>query len=180
MSGRGGGKGGLKLNGKLCTSIKTRGEDIKSYTAVPGDRMQEGGCNGRRQFNQNPRLSQRAAGWRRAGKRDRTAMFNNVLPLSVVECTIVCKIHGAIKLWNEPKRNDRLGEKEKILTTWSKNIQQKYTVLLSWSCSTLSALCRQKKSLFAHCYFLITTQTLETTRHCLQSVQEIITLHAHM
>ncbi len=40
---RGGGKGGLKLNGKLCTSIKTRGGDIKSYTPVPGDRMQEGG-----------------------------------------------------------------------------------------------------------------------------------------
>lgn len=36
-------KGGLKLNGKLCTSIKTRGGDIKSYTPVPGDRMQEGG-----------------------------------------------------------------------------------------------------------------------------------------
>lgn len=39
----GGGGGGLKLNGKLCTSIKTRGGDIKSYTPVPGDRMQEGG-----------------------------------------------------------------------------------------------------------------------------------------
>lgn len=34
---------GLKLNGKLCTSIKTRRGDIKSYTPVPGDRMQEGG-----------------------------------------------------------------------------------------------------------------------------------------
>lgn len=43
MSGGGEGKGGLKLNGKLCTSIKTRGGDIKSYTPVPGDRMQEGG-----------------------------------------------------------------------------------------------------------------------------------------
>ena len=40
---RGEGKGGLKLNGKLCTSIKTRGGDIKSYTPVPGDRMLEGG-----------------------------------------------------------------------------------------------------------------------------------------
>lgn len=33
----GGGKRGfLKLNGKLCSSIKTRGGDIKSYTPVPG------------------------------------------------------------------------------------------------------------------------------------------------
>lgn len=40
---RGGGKGGLKLNRKLCTSIKTRGGDIKSYTPAPGDRMHEGG-----------------------------------------------------------------------------------------------------------------------------------------
>lgn len=37
------GKGGLKLNRKLCTSIKTRRGDIKSYTPVPGDRMQERG-----------------------------------------------------------------------------------------------------------------------------------------
>lgn len=35
-------EGGLKLNGKLCTSIKTRGEHIKSHTPMPGDRMQEG------------------------------------------------------------------------------------------------------------------------------------------
>lgn len=39
---RGEKEGGLKLNGKLCTSIKTWGEDIKSYTPLPGDRMQEG------------------------------------------------------------------------------------------------------------------------------------------
>lgn len=31
------------MNRKLCTSIKTRGGDIKSYTPVPGDRMHEGG-----------------------------------------------------------------------------------------------------------------------------------------
>lgn len=43
MSEQGKGKGGLKLNGKLCSSIKTRWGDIKSYTPVPGDRMQEGG-----------------------------------------------------------------------------------------------------------------------------------------
>lgn len=42
MSERGEEEGGLKLNGKLCTSIKTWGEDIKSYTPLPGDRMQEG------------------------------------------------------------------------------------------------------------------------------------------
>lgn len=40
--GGGGGKGVLKLNGKLCTSIKTWGEHIKSHPPVPGDRMQEG------------------------------------------------------------------------------------------------------------------------------------------
>lgn len=40
MSGLG---GEVKLNGKLCTSIKTCGEDIKSYSPAPGDRMQEGG-----------------------------------------------------------------------------------------------------------------------------------------
>lgn len=33
---------GFKLNGKLCTSIKTWGEHIKSHTPVAGDRMQEG------------------------------------------------------------------------------------------------------------------------------------------
>lgn len=33
----------MKLNRKLCTSIKTRGGDIKSYTPAPGDRMHEGG-----------------------------------------------------------------------------------------------------------------------------------------
>lgn len=31
------------MNRKLCTSIKTCGEDIKSYPPVPGDRMQERG-----------------------------------------------------------------------------------------------------------------------------------------
>ena len=37
------GGGGVKLNRKLCTSIKTCGEDIKSYTPVLGDRLQEAG-----------------------------------------------------------------------------------------------------------------------------------------
>lgn len=36
------GEGG-KLKRKLCTSLKTCGEDIKSYTLAPGDRMHEGG-----------------------------------------------------------------------------------------------------------------------------------------
>lgn len=30
------------MNGKLCTSIKTWGEHIKSHPPMPGDRMQEG------------------------------------------------------------------------------------------------------------------------------------------
>lgn len=76
------------MNRKLCTSIKTRSEDIKSYTLVPGDRMQEGGCNARRQFNQNPGLSHCAAGLGKTGT-DRTARFNNVLETSVQECTVM-------------------------------------------------------------------------------------------
>lgn len=56
------------MNGKLCTAIKTRGEDIKSYTPVPGDRMQEG-SNGRRQFNQNHVFFSKDQGMVQTGQR---------------------------------------------------------------------------------------------------------------
>lgn len=39
-------------------------------------------------------------------KRNRTAMFNNVLGFSVVECTLVCKIHNVTHLQNETERDD--------------------------------------------------------------------------
>lgn len=39
-------------------------------------------------------------------RRERTAMFNNVLGISVEECTIVCKTHGMIQLKNEPKSKE--------------------------------------------------------------------------
>lgn len=45
-------------------------------------------------------------GWRKGGKRDRTAMFNNVLGISVAECTIVSKTHDVIQLQNEPKTKE--------------------------------------------------------------------------
>lgn len=35
-------------------------------------------------------LTEPGGGGGKEGKRDRTAMFNNVLGISVVECTIVC------------------------------------------------------------------------------------------
>lgn len=55
--------GVLKLNGKLCTSIKTRGKDIKSYTPVPGDRMREGGMQWKATVqSKSPWLSHRAEG----------------------------------------------------------------------------------------------------------------------
>lgn len=82
MSEWGKGKGGLKLNGKLCSSIKTRGGDIKSYTPVPGDRMQEGGdaMEGDSSIR-IPGFLTKPGGWRKGGKRDRTAMFNMYLEL---------------------------------------------------------------------------------------------------
>lgn len=42
----------------------------------------------------------------KGGKRDRTAMFNNVLGIITVECTIVCKIQDVIQLQNEPKTKE--------------------------------------------------------------------------
>lgn len=39
-------------------------------------------------------------------ERGRTAMFNNVLGISVEECTIVCKIHDVIQPQNEPKTKE--------------------------------------------------------------------------
>lgn len=80
------------MNGKLWTAIKTRGEDIKSYTPVPGDRMQEG-SNGRRQFNQNHVFF-----FQRSGDgADRTTMFNNVLRARVQECTKARKMWDLIR-----------------------------------------------------------------------------------
>lgn len=53
----------LKLNRKLCTSIKTWGRDIKSCTPVPGGSdAEKRRCNGRRQFNQNLGFSYRDGG----------------------------------------------------------------------------------------------------------------------
>ena len=104
MSERGGRKKGVwNWTGNYVLQLR-HGGDIKSYTPVPGDKMQEGGrCNGRRQFNQNPGLTRRAGGWRKAATGDRTAMFNNVLGISVEECTSVCKICDVIQLQNKPK-----------------------------------------------------------------------------
>lgn len=68
-------KGGLKLNRKLCTSIKTCRGNIKSYTPVPGDRMQNGGTQWKTTVKSESLFSHSARGW----KRDRTSMFNNVL-----------------------------------------------------------------------------------------------------
>lgn len=107
MSEGGGGKGGLKLNGKLCTSIKTCGEDIKSYTPVPGDRMQEGGMQCKATVQSESQAFSPRRRVRKGGKGYRTARFNNVLGISVQECTIMCKIHGVIhQLQNEPKTKE--------------------------------------------------------------------------
>lgn len=93
------------MNGKLCTSIKTRGGDIKSYTPVPGDRMQEGGMQWKATVQSvSPAFSPCREGWRKGGKRDRTAMFNNVTGISVLECTMVWKIQDVIQ--NEPKTKE--------------------------------------------------------------------------
>lgn len=102
-----GGERGLKLNGKLCTSIKTRRRDIKSYTPVPGDRMQEGGVQWKATVQSESTDFSPSMGWREKRERARTAMFNNVLGISVVECTIVCKIHDMIWLQNEQKTNTK-------------------------------------------------------------------------
>lgn len=52
-------------------------------------------------------LTEPEGGWRRkGGKRDRTVMFNNVLGISVEECTIVCKIPDVIQPQNEPKTKE--------------------------------------------------------------------------
>lgn len=81
------------MNRKLCTSIKTRGGDIKSYTPVPGDRMQERGT----QWKATVQSDSRAFFTELGVGGDRTAMFNNVLGISVVECTTPYKIQDVIQ-----------------------------------------------------------------------------------
>lgn len=66
----GGGKEDLKLNGKLCTSIKTRRGDIKSYTPVPGDRMQEGGMQWKATVQSEPWAFSLCSGWRKGEQQD--------------------------------------------------------------------------------------------------------------
>lgn len=78
--------GGLKLNRKLCTSIKTCRGDIKSYTPVPGERMQDG-VGGVQ--SESPACAP-SRGAVEEEERDRIAMFNNVHGISAVECTTVC------------------------------------------------------------------------------------------
>lgn len=88
---------GLKLNGKLCTSIKTWGEHIKSHTPVPGDRMREGKtqCEATVQSESRAFLPRRRI--RKGGGRDRMAQFNNVLEISVEERTTVHRTHNVIE-----------------------------------------------------------------------------------
>lgn len=91
--------GGLKLNGKLCTSIKTRREHIKSHTPVPGDRMQEGKtqCEATVQSESRAFLPRRRI--REGGEERQGGSVNNGLEISVQECTIMCKIGNAIHCW---------------------------------------------------------------------------------
>lgn len=96
MSGRGEEKGVWNWTGNYVLQLRHAEEILKAILHCLETGCRKGGCNGRRQFNQNPRLSHQARGCRKGGKRDRTAMFNNVLGISVVECTIVYKIHGVI------------------------------------------------------------------------------------
>lgn len=89
----------MKLNRKLCTSIKTRGGDIKSYTPAPGDRMHEGGKQWKATVQSE--LGRRGVEERREEKQD-----SYVLRISVVECTMVYKIHNVIQLNHRPKRSE--------------------------------------------------------------------------
>lgn len=100
----GGGGGGWNWTGNYVLQLRHEEEILKAILQCLGTGCRKGGCNGKRQFNQNPRLSCRAGGVEEERrKRDRTAMFNNVLGISVVECTIVWKMHDVIQQQNEPK-----------------------------------------------------------------------------
>ena len=65
--------------------------------------MQEGGMQWKATVqSESPAFSPSRGVEEERRKRDRTAMFNNVLGISVVECTIVRKIYYVIQLQNEP------------------------------------------------------------------------------
>ncbi len=88
-------------------------------------------------------------GWRKGGKRDRTAMFNNVLGISVEECTIiVCEMHAVIQLPNELRGVTTVQQNMKLClchiektlqlqrADTKHNIFQKYAVVLPYHGST--------------------------------------------
>lgn len=77
-------------------------EILKAILQCLGTGCTKGGSNGKRQFNP----SWEGGVWREEGKRDRAAMFNNVLRISVVECTMVYKIHNVIQLNHRLKRSE--------------------------------------------------------------------------
>lgn len=116
-------------------------------------------------------------------------MFNNVAGISVVECTMVCKIHDAIQLLSEPKTK-RSDNQEKNVglchteNTAAKMCKQKH---LTEHCSpavNMDKICQQptykqhsasKKCLYAHQYLLITGDTLKKGKPLFA-----IILQAHM
>lgn len=58
-------KGVWNWTGNYVLQLRHAEEILKAILQCLGTGCRKGGCNGRRQFNQNPRLSQCAGGWRR-------------------------------------------------------------------------------------------------------------------
>lgn len=182
-----GGKGGLKLNGKLCTSIKTCGEDIKSYTPVPGDRMQEGGDAMQRDSSiRIPGFLAVPQGEKRRRRERETGQLGLIMYLELVyrNAHEMCKIHGAIHSFRMNQGQNQMvtrgqssgnagmslcynGRRLQLQCAGTKqNIQQKYSVVIMWFKYQWSSY-RQG----AGWHTIILQRLWKKARQCSQSVQ---------
>lgn len=114
-------------------------------------------------------------GWRERGKRDRMAMFNNVLGISVVECTIVYKISDMEQLQGElqTKEQRKLGLNLGLYLCHIQAETHRY--------AAISLICLQ--STYEH--KISTSLPSNSYRKCenakaIHAVKETPTLHTHM
>lgn len=106
-----GGVGVWNWTGNYVLQLRHAVEILKAILQCLGTGCTKGGSNGRRQFNQKSRISPSCAcmcvrACSKRGERDRTAMFNNVLRIRVVECSVVYKIHNVIQLNRRMKSSE--------------------------------------------------------------------------